>query len=138
MREVSPLLMKRTRHGLEAVDSIDNERLESIPLGQDIEVTIKKRRSNLQQRLYWKMLGEVVQITEKYPTSQHLHDEIKMALGYIEKRVTFTGQIYYRADSTAFDKMDGREFKVFFDRAVKLMAEHLNINPLEFYDRSLP
>jgi len=133
MKEEAPIVLRRTRHGLEALDQIDAELLDTISLGSDVEVILRKRRSGPQQRLYWRVLGNVVRATDRWPTSQHLHDEIKFALGYVEKRVSFTGAIYYRADSTAFQKMDGQEFKVYFDRAMKLIAEHCGFDPLAEY-----
>lgn len=135
MKDMPPIILRRTKHGLEAVNQIDAETLDEIPTGQDVEVVFKKRRSGPQQRLYWKVLGEVVKATEKWANANKLHDEIKFSLGYVERCVSLTGAIYFRADSTAFAKMDGQEFKVFFDRAMKLIATHCGFDPLESYER---
>ena len=136
MKEAPTLLLRRSAKGLEPLDAVDAEVISQIPIGSDVEVQIKKRRSSRQHRLYWKMLGETVAATGKFPSAAHLHDEIKMALGYTEKRVSFDGRIYYRADSTAFEKMDGAEFKVFFDRAVHLIADNMGFDPLAFYQEA--
>ena len=118
MKEEAPIILRRTKHGLEALDAVDADYLAEIALGSDVEVTFRKRRSGRQHRLYWKVLGNTVKATDKWPTPAHLHDEIKFALGYV-----------------AFQNMDGREFKVFFDRAMKLIAEHCGFDPLADYER---
>jgi hypothetical protein len=138
MKDAPSILMRRTSSGLEALDAIDNESLSLIPIGHDVEVTIKKRRSSPQHRLYWKMLGVVVKATGKWPTAKKMHGELKIALGYTEKKINaFNGAVYYESDSTAFEKMDGVEFKVFMDRAVQLIATDLGFDPLAFYENRM-
>lgn len=129
------LLLRRTRHGLEAVDQIGADQLEQIRIGEDVEVEVKKRRSSPQQRLYWKMLAKVVEATDCSASAVHLHKELKRHLGYVERRTAFDGSVYLAEDSTAFSKMDGAAFKVFFDKAVGALASELGIDPLEFYDQ---
>ena len=135
MKDDPPLLLRRTKHGLEALNAIDAEALAEIGLGSDVEVVLRKRRSGPQQRLYWRTLSEVVAATDKWPTSKHLHNDLKLALGYVEKHVNaFNGAMTYQADSTAFEKMKGDEFKTYFDRAMKLIAESCGFDPLAQYE----
>ena len=134
MKDEPSILLRRTRQGLEALDAVDAETLDGFALGEAIEVTIRKRRSGPQHRLYWKVLGEVVKATEKWVSTKHLHDDLKISLGYWEKFITMSGQITYRANSTAFSKMDNQEFKLFFDRAMKLIAETVGFDPLASYE----
>jgi hypothetical protein len=134
MKDQAPIILRKTRFGFEAMDAIDAETLAQYAFGSEVEVTFRKRRSGPQQRLYWKVLGEVVKATDKWPSATHLHDDLKISLGYWQKLVTMSGQVTYRADSTAFPKMDGQEFKVFFDRAMKLIAETVGFDPLASYE----
>lgn len=134
-REAPPIIVHAIGSRLEPVSQMDAELIDGLPRG-DLEITIKHRKRSLpQQRLYWKVLSDVVKATGKFPSPEHMHDEIKMALGYVEKRVTFDGRIYYRPDSTAFEKMDGAEFKVFFERAMELISRELGMDPLAEYER---
>ena len=133
MKDEPTIMLRRTKHGLEALDAVDAERLSDIAIGSDVEVTFRKRRSGPQQRLYWKTLGNVVKATEKWPTAQHLHDDLKVSLGYWQKHVTMSGQVTYMPDSTAFARMSGDEFKVYFDRAMKMISETCGFDPLSFY-----
>lgn len=137
MKDEPTIILRRSRHGLEAVGQIDLEALEEIPLGQDVEVVFRKRRSGPQHRLYWKALGNVVRATGKWPTARVLHRDLKLALGYVEKRVNeFNGAVTYHADSTAFEKMDGLAFKTYMDQAMELIAKTCGIDPLEFYEKA--
>jgi hypothetical protein len=103
-------------------------------LGEDVEVTIKKRRSLPQLRRYWKMLHDVVEATDDYPSAEHLHTAIKYRLNYTVPFKTFSHEMYFLPDSAAFSKMTAAEFRVFFDRAVKLLAEQYGIDPLAIGD----
>ena len=121
--------------GLNAVNSGLPQSSGPIGMGNDVEVVLRKRRSGPQQRLYWRTLSEVVAATDKWPTSKHLHNDLKLALGYVEKHVNaFNGAMTYQADSTAFEKMKGDEFKTYFDRAMKLIAESCGFDPLAQYE----
>lgn len=135
-RETPPIYIRRTARGIEAASQYDADLLAAkIQIGGEVEISLKKARRSLPQlRLYWKMLARVVTATGRFPTPEHLHDELKMHMGYSERRTSFDGRIYYRADSAAFEKMDGAEFKVFFDRAVEVLAGEFGFDPLAFYD----
>jgi len=120
--ERAPVMMRRTSRGLEPVASFDLERLDRYSFGTDLEVRIMQRRSLPQQRLYWAMLTRVVDNADGWPSAEHLHEAIKLHLGYSEPLRTIDGRIAWRAESTAFSKMDGSEFRVFFDRAVEVIS----------------
>ncbi len=120
-RERAPITMRRTKAALVPVGPFDDEMLEQYPDGAIVEVTIKRRRSNPQNALYWATLAKVVAATDAYPSAEHLHEAIKMALGVTMPVKTFDGKLMYLPDSTAFGKMDAVQFKDFFDRAVELL-----------------
>jgi hypothetical protein len=120
-RERAPITMRRTKAALVPVGPFDDEMLEQYPDGAIVEVTIKRRRSNPQNALYWATLAKVVAATDAYPTAESLHEAIKMALGYTMPVRTFDGQLMYLPDSTAFGRMDAVQYKQFFDRAIELL-----------------
>lgn len=131
----APIFMVRTRQGtLAPASSFDAERLDAIAIGAQVEVTIKQRRSSPQNRLYWSILSKVVENIEGYPTSDTLHDALKLHLGYTETFKTITGKVEWRPISTAFAKMDAQEYRVFFDRAMDVLASMLGVDPLSLLD----
>lgn len=131
-REKRICIMRAAGSALLPVSQADAEIIGSLGPG-DVEVRFAKRRSNPQLRLYWQMLNKIVEATDDYPTSEHLHQAVKMHLGYTTPVKTFDGETVHIADSVAFSKMDGFEFKQFFDRAVALLASAYGIDPLEWY-----
>ncbi len=81
-RERIPLILRRTERGLEPRTRQASDLLAGYALHSDVEVSIKKRRSLPQLRLYWRMLQNVVEATGAYPTAEHLHDAVKIHLGF--------------------------------------------------------
>jgi hypothetical protein len=127
----APILCTRTRQGLLApASAFDAERLERIATGSTVEVTIRQRRSLPQLRLYWAVLGKCVENMDGYPSSEHLHDALKLHLGYTSPIKRVTGETVWIPNSTAFSAMDAAEFKVFFDRAMETLAMMLGVDPL--------
>ena len=126
----APVMMRRTQRGLEPLSGFDAERLDSVAIGSVVEVGIKQRRSTQQNRLYWSILSKVVENVDGYPTSERLHDALKLHLGYSIKIKSVTGHDIWLPDSTAFSKMDGVEFKFFFDRALAVLADLIGCDPM--------
>lgn len=135
----APILLRRTPRGLAPVAAFDAERLDRYAIGADVEVSIKQRRSLPQQRMYWSILARVVENTNEWPTSEHLHDAMKLHLGYSQPLRTVDGRTIWLADSTAFASMDAAEFKVFFDRAMDLIATEIlpGVDPMSLLEVGL-
>lgn len=129
-----PLYMQRRGASLEARTVSDLELLEAHPEGVDLEVNIKRRRSHPQLKKYWAGLSRIVKATEKWPTAKHLHDAIKLELGYVTPVYKFNGTRIYMPDSIALDEMDQAEFNEFFERATKLLIETFGIDPTRMDD----
>jgi hypothetical protein len=128
--EKAPIQMRRTKAALVPVGAFDDERLEQYPEGSIVEVTIKRRRSNPQNALYWSALSKVVEATGAYPSAEKLHEALKFKLGLTMPVKMMDGTIVYLPDSTAFARMDQAEFKRFFDAAMQALAEAFGFDPL--------
>jgi hypothetical protein len=122
-REKRICIMRREGNRLAPVTQFDAEMLAEFANGKDIEVTFKQRRSNDQLRAYWKWLAEVVSATECAPSAEHLHETLKLEMGYVTRIRRFDGTTQIWPDSTALSKMEGPEFTGFFRRAERLIAE---------------
>ncbi|MBP1845904.1 hypothetical protein J2046_004178 [Rhizobium petrolearium] len=82
---------------------------------------------------YWKALGLVVKVTQKWSSTENLHRDIKMTLGYREQVVNMrTGEITLVPDSIALDKMVHAEFCEFMNQAMALIADTVGFDPLSF------
>lgn len=129
-REKIPLVLRRTERGLEPRSRLSADLLAHYALHSDVEVTIKKRRSLPQLRLYWAMLNNVVEATGAWPDAEHLHDALKLDLGYITPVKTLDGKLVMIPDSAAMSAMDSVQFKKFFDAAAARLSEICGFDPL--------
>jgi hypothetical protein len=128
-----PAIVTKTPRGLSPVAAYDQELIMGDAIGSQYDLVKRSRRSLPQQRLYWATLGNVVRATGKWPTAEHLHDDLKLVCGYRRQVVDWvTGEVGVAVDSTAFDAMTGDEFKVYFDIAMAKLAEHIGYDPLAF------
>ncbi len=129
-RDKSPLVLRRTERGLEARSRLAADALAQYALHSDVEVTVKKRRSLPQLRMFWAMLQNVVEATGAYPTAEHLLDAMKVEMGYTTPMRLLSGEVVFVPDSIALGRMDSAQFRGFFDRAVELLARTYGFDPL--------
>ena len=134
-RDKPIIIMRRKGSTLVPASAFDDEMLCELETGKDVEVTFRQRRSNEQLRLYFAMLKKVNDATDAYPTFYKLHEAIKFDLRFVTRAMSLKGAEFYSVDSVAFEKMDAAAFKVFFDKAVELLASTYGFDPLEFYGR---
>ena len=129
-REKIPLILRRTERGLEPRSRQATDLLAQYAVHSDVEVSIKKRRSLPQLRLYWLMLQNVVAATGAWPSAEHLHDALKLDLGFTTPVKTMDGRLVMIPDSAAMSKMDAAQFRIFFDSAAARLAEVCGFDPL--------
>lgn len=129
-RERIPIVLRRTERGLEAKTRLAADALAQYALHSDVEITIKKRRSLPQLRLYWAMLHNVVEATGAFPDAERLHEALKLDFGFVTPMKLLDGRMVYMPDSAAMSRMDAIEFRRFFDAAAKRLAEVCGFDPL--------
>ncbi|GLK78015.1 hypothetical protein GCM10008171_32690 [Methylopila jiangsuensis] len=137
--ERSPITMRRTPRGLEPVSALDAELIDRHPIGSDIEVSIRRRRSSAQNALYWSVLAAVIASGRcAFATAEHLHEALKEGLGYVVPRRLLDGSTAWRTDSTAFANMDAAEFRIFFDRAMEAISTQVlpGVDPIALLDEA--
>jgi hypothetical protein len=109
----------------------DATELEGHADGQLYELSPISNRSDPHHKLYWAALGEVVRATGRWPTSEHLHNDLKMLCGYYRTVINHaTGGVYYVPDSMAYKAMNQQEFKAFFEAAMIKLAEAVGYDVL--------
>lgn len=129
-RETQSLVLRRTERGLEARSRSAADLLAQYAVHSDVEVSIKKRRSLPQLKMYWAMLNKVVDATGAWPDAEHLHDALKLDLGYVTPIRTVDGKLAMIPDSAAMSKMDSAQFRKFFDAVAARLAEVCGFDPL--------
>jgi hypothetical protein len=87
-REKMPIILRRTERGLEPRSRLAADALAQYALHSDVEISIKKRRSAPQLRLYWAMLHELAEHAwiegNQYSAEAWHHYLAGRFLGYME------------------------------------------------------
>ena len=98
-----------------------------------VRVQISKPRNPKHHAKYWAMLKivhEGTAVQDLYPTTDHLHQAIKGALGYYSEVRLPDGKVFQVVDSIAFESMDQHAFEEFYKKAVDLIVQQVvpNLN----------
>jgi len=107
----------------------DAELLNEEAAGTEYRLTRVSPRSTPHNGMYWAQLGLIVKATEAFPTADNMHDWVKAKLGYVEPVMDHAGKVIaMKLESTAFDKMDQKDFNVFYEKATRLILEEMGID----------
>lgn len=129
---LTKLQMELRSGRLQPVSMYDAERIEDYPEGTLFNLSNTGKRSNPQHNLYWSTLRRVAKATGKWPTEHHLHDELKIACGYVRIKLSaLNGELVNIPDSISFDKMTQQEFQKYFELAMAKLAEGIGYDPLQ-------
>ncbi len=119
--EKPPLYMIRRGDVLVPDMGMDRDALAAIPQGAKVKVHIVEPRNVSRLRAYWAMLGEVVKATDCAPTTEALHELVKLETGFVihvrmgQHKIALPGSI-------AFDKISEQEMATFFRKAEEFLA----------------
>ena len=113
------------RRGLTLVpyDAVALEDMHGLPFGKALNCKVTLSRSLPQHRRYWAMMSQVVQATGCAPTRDHLHQAVKVALGYTMPVFDSRGEtVAHIPDSTSFSAMGQVRFNQFSREVEALLA----------------
>jgi hypothetical protein len=128
----TPIVMKTPR-GLSPVAAYDQELLMDAPMGAQFELVRRNRRLWPQLKLYWATLGQVAKATGRWPTAEHLSEELKLVCGFARSCVDWkTGEVLRIPDSVALHAMSEDDFGRFFEMAMAALSDHIGYDPLAY------
>lgn len=100
--------------------------LQSIAMGECVEVTVHRRRNPKHHRKLFALLKIVVENTDgRWPNTDALKEDLKMATGLFEKRASISGKVYFVPKSISFASMDQAEFSRWYDQAVDVIVTRI-------------
>lgn len=118
-----------SRGRLTPATASDAELIDGMPDNAEFDLVLRSRRSVPHHRLYWATLSQVVKATEAWPTPEHMHQWVKVKLGYVSPIFGPKGEVIgMTVDSTAFSEMDQAGFMVFYERFAALVAAEMGID----------
>lgn len=134
MKDKRPIRAVRRGATLVPYGQADCDAFTAFKEGEPVEILLKQRRSLPQLQAYWSMLARVVEATDAFPSPEKLHLAIKMDLGFTTPIKKLSGEIIFVPDSVAFNKMSAPDFRTYFAKAEKLIAEKFGIDPSQLKD----
>lgn len=126
--EAAPIYMLKRNGNLIPEMGMDAELLDRLPNNERIKVTLHTGRSPTRLRWYWAFLGRVIKATDCAPTSEALHDVVKLHTGLVTP-VLVKGFPVAVPKSVSFSSMAEEEFSEFLDAAVKWIAQTYGVTP---------
>lgn len=100
-----------------------------IPEDKPFVVRVRRPRNPKHHRLYWALLGEVVNATGRWVSPESLHRWLKIELEMYEIVGMQDGRTMIEFDSTDFVGMDQTKFERFFDLAIAAISMETGIDP---------
>ena len=130
MQNPPPILLQITPNGIQPYGAHSGPMVADLVNGQVGTFKPRKGRTQPRNGAYWAGLHTAIENTDAWPTTGHLHTDLKKLCGYIEEyHNPFTGGTEIRVQSTAFDKMGESEFAAFFRLAQLKFAQTMGFDP---------
>lgn len=131
-RGVTILYMRKIGPQTLRVDDAHSEELlmGKWKVGDVLKCTVKRPRNPNQHRLYWAVLQTVFENSDKWPTVEALHRDLKLALGLVDWHVSMWAEkhiTYPVPRSIAFDSMSQDEFEEYLQKALEKVEEATSI-----------
>lgn len=116
-------IMRVTAQGMLApVSAWDAEVIGRYAVGSDVECSFHQTRSDRQSRLFWSILGKVVDSTD-YPTAEALATALKIRLKHVDTVTLIGGGLHVEPKSMR--DMGREEFTNFFDAAMDVIGNEV-------------
>lgn len=125
-KEKPEFYVMRQGYALYGEMKMDRDRILAFPQGERIRVDLRTGRVPARLQAYWAFLHKVVEATGCAPDAEALHETIKLLTGYTTP-VQIKGMTVMIPRSIAFNRMTEDEFAIFFDGAVRWIAETYGI-----------
>jgi hypothetical protein len=120
------LLMQRGDDGvLVACDVTGQEAIGSFGWDEVLTCRITRPRNVKHHRLFFGLLGLVFKSQNYYATSEHMLDDIKIAVGHYEVVPSKFGGTRRRPKSINFNSMDQTAFNEFYEKAMHFILTEI-------------
>ena len=130
MDKEPPILLQICPDGVKPYGNLSAAQMGGLITGQVLTCTPRKGRTLPRNSAYWAGLHTAVKATDAWPTTRHLHDDMKRLCGYVDTyHNPLTGRDEIRVQSTAFDKMTESEFAAFFRLAQMKFTQRMGFDP---------
>ena len=124
------ILFQKTPNGIAPYDRLSADVVADMLNGQVFTAKPRKGRTLTRNGAYWAGLNAAIKATDAWPTTGHLHNDMKRLCGYVDVyHNPLTGRDEVRVQSTAFDKMSEQEFAAYFRLAQMRFIGKMGFDP---------
>jgi hypothetical protein len=110
---------------LEATDIAGIEAIASLSHDELVTVRVTRPRNIKHHRLFFGLLNLVFRSQNYYATTEHMLDDIKIAVGHYETVESKFGGKRQRPKSINFNSMDQTQFTEFYDKAMHFILTEI-------------
>ncbi|WP_149313497.1 hypothetical protein [Methylobacterium sp. P1-11] len=126
MSDLSARCFIKRGTSLWAADMHADDFLRGIKDGSEVLVTIRRPRSVQHHRKLFALFAVVLEQTDRWADSTMLLEDLKLATGLFETRVSaLTGMPYPVPASISFAAMSQDRFAAWYEKAIRVLSEHL-------------
>lgn len=126
--EHPPIYVLRRGDSLIGEMEADREWIRQQPHDQRIKVLMHGGRSPSKLRFYWSFLGKVIKATDCAPSTETLHDIVKLHTGFVVP-IMVKGFPVAVPKSISFTSMSEEEFNAFLEKAIEWIAAAYDVTP---------
>lgn len=110
-----------------------------IPFGKPMRCELKQPRNLQFHKLFWALCSRIASgLGRENITSETVATMLKLATGHFDLYVSKTYGEVRMPKSVSFAKMDGLQFREFFERCVKVVYDEWGIDPSAVADLLAP
>ena len=116
----------RRPQGFVPADVMADEMMQKVPVGAQVLLTVRKPRNVQHHRKLFALLNVVTQQTDRWADTTILLEDLKLATGLFETRVSgLNGMPYPVPASISFAAMSQDLFELWYAKAIAVLSEHI-------------
>lgn len=126
MSDLDARLYIRRPQGFVPADIMSEDAMNKVPIGATVMLTMRRPRNPRHHRKLFALMHVVLEQTDRWADSTVLLEDLKLATGLFETRVSaLSGMPYPVPASISFAAMAQDRFEAWYEKAIRVLSEHL-------------
>lgn len=126
MSDLDGRLFIRRAQGFVPADIMAEDAMNKVAVGSTVMLTVRRPRNPGHHRKLFALFSVVLEQTDRWADSTVLLEDLKLATGLFETRVSaLTGMPYPVPSSISFAAMSQDRFEAWYAKAIRVLSEHL-------------
>lgn len=126
MSDLDGRLFIRRAQGFVPADLMAEDAMNKVAVGSTVMLTVRRPRNPSHHRKLFALFHVVLEQTDRWADSTVLLEDLKLATGLFETRVSaLTGMPYPVPASISFAAMSQDRFEAWYAKAIRVLSDHL-------------